>query len=82
MVDNFIKPYIISRGSKLSFIVTFIGVLGGIAAFGFIGVFLGPTLLAVGYSLTHDILTHRHCAAPNAKYRRCELQKAIIDCER
>jgi predicted PurR-regulated permease PerM len=58
-VDNIIKPYIISRGSKLSFIVTFIGVLGGIAAFGFIGVFIGPTLLAVGYSLAHEILTNR-----------------------
>ncbi len=50
-IDNFIKPYIISRGSKLSFIVTLIGVLGGVMTFGFIGVFLGPTLLAVGYSL-------------------------------
>jgi predicted PurR-regulated permease PerM len=59
MVDNLIKPYIISRGSKLSFIVMFIGVLGGVVAFGFIGVFLGPTLLAVGYSLTHDILTRQ-----------------------
>jgi predicted PurR-regulated permease PerM len=58
-IDNVIKPYIISRGSKLSFIVTFIGVLGGIATFGFIGVFLGPTLLAVGYSLTHEIITKR-----------------------
>ena len=61
-IDNVIKPYIISRGSKLSFIVTFIGVLGGIVTFGFIGVFLGPTLLAVGYSLAHEILTDRHSA--------------------
>jgi predicted PurR-regulated permease PerM len=58
-IDNFVKPYLISRGSKMSFIVTFIGVLGGIAAFGFIGVFIGPTLLAVGYSLAHEILTNR-----------------------
>ena len=58
-IDNVIKPYLISRNSKLSFIITFIGVLGGIAAFGFIGVFLGPTLLAVGYSLALEILTNR-----------------------
>ena len=51
MVDNVIKPYIISRGSRLSFIIMLIGVLGGLITFGFIGVFLGPTLLAVGYSL-------------------------------
>jgi len=61
-IDNFVKPYLISRGSKLSFIVTFIGVLGGIATFGFIGVFLGPTLLAVGYSLAQEILTNRRSA--------------------
>jgi predicted PurR-regulated permease PerM len=61
-IDNFLKPYLISRGAKLSFIVTFIGVLGGIVTFGFIGVFLGPTLLAVGYSLAHEILTNRRSA--------------------
>ncbi len=61
-IDNVIKPYIISRGAKMSFIVTLIGVLGGIAAFGFIGVFLGPTLLAVGYSLLHEILAARSSA--------------------
>ena len=56
-IDNIIKPYLISRRSRLSFIITFIGVLGGIATFGLIGVFIGPTLLAVGYSLTNEILT-------------------------
>ena len=59
LVDNVIKPLIISRGSKLSFIVMFIGVLGGVAAFGFIGIFIGPTLLAVGFSLAQEILEQR-----------------------
>jgi len=59
LVDNVIKPLIISRGSKLSFIVMFIGVLGGVTAFGFIGIFIGPTLLAVGFSLVHEILEQR-----------------------
>jgi predicted PurR-regulated permease PerM len=58
-IDNVIKPYLISRGSKLPFIVMFIGVIGGVMTFGFIGVFLGPTLLAVGYSLTNEILIKR-----------------------
>jgi len=58
-IDNLIKPYIISRVSKLPFIVMFIGVLGGVVTFGLIGVFLGPTLLAVGYSLAHEILIQR-----------------------
>jgi predicted PurR-regulated permease PerM len=50
-VDNVIKPYLISRGANLPFILVLLGVLGGVLAFGFIGVFIGPTLLAVGYRL-------------------------------
>lgn len=62
-VDNVMKPYIMSRGSKQSFIVMFIGLLGGVAAFGFIGIFLGPTLLAVGLGLAQEILDQRrYCA--------------------
>lgn len=51
-VDNIIKPFIISRGASLPFAIVFLGVLGGVLAFGVIGAFLGPTLLAVGYRLT------------------------------
>ena len=50
-VDNVVKPWLISQGSNLPFILIFFGVLGGALTFGFIGVFLGPTLLAVGYKL-------------------------------
>lgn len=50
-VDNVIKPFIISRGAKLPFAIVFLGVLGGVLAFGVIGAFLGPTLLAIGYCL-------------------------------
>jgi len=50
-VDNVLKPLIISRGASLPFILVLLGVLGGVLAFGFIGVFLGPTLLAVGYRM-------------------------------
>ncbi len=52
--DNIIKPYFISRGSDLPFILVFLGVLGGAIAFGFLGIFLGPTLLAVGYNVIRD----------------------------
>jgi predicted PurR-regulated permease PerM len=53
-VDNFVKPWLISQGTDMPFILILIGVLGGALAFGFIGVFLGPTLLAVGYRLLQD----------------------------
>ncbi len=53
-IDNVIKPLIISRGSDLPFVLVLLGVLGGALAFGVIGVFLGPVLLAVGYALLSE----------------------------
>jgi predicted PurR-regulated permease PerM len=53
-IDNFVKPWLISQGSDMPFLLIFFGVLGGALTFGFIGVFLGPTLLAVGYRLIEE----------------------------
>jgi predicted PurR-regulated permease PerM len=50
-IDNFLRPYILGKTSDLPMVLGFFGFIGGILAFGFIGLFLGPTLLAVGYSL-------------------------------
>ena len=50
-IDNVIKPLLISRSSSLPFVLVFLGVFGGIVTFGFVGIFLGPTLLAVGFGL-------------------------------
>ncbi|MFL6581711.1 MAG: AI-2E family transporter [Burkholderiales bacterium] len=54
MVDNVLKPIIISKGSNLPFMLGFLGVLGGVATLGFIGIFIGPTLLAVGYRMFNE----------------------------
>ena len=54
MTDQVLKPYLISRGSQLPLILILFGVLGGAAAFGFLGLFLGPTLLAVAYELIRE----------------------------
>jgi predicted PurR-regulated permease PerM len=53
-IDNFLKPYFISREGKLPFLLVFLGVLGGVLAFGFIGIFIGPVLLAIGFSLAKE----------------------------
>lgn len=53
-VDNVVKPLLISRGSHLPFILVVFGVMGGVLAFGFVGVFIGPALLAVGLSLIKE----------------------------
>lgn len=60
MVDNIIKPFIISRGSQLPFAIVFLGVLGGVLAFGVIGAFLGPALLAVGFRLLTEWTSDQH----------------------
>jgi predicted PurR-regulated permease PerM len=52
-IDNFLKPLLIARGSTLSLGMIFLGVFGGVLAFGFIGVILGPVLLALGVALGH-----------------------------
>ncbi len=53
-IDNILRPFLISRNAKLSFLPVMLGVLGGLAAFGLIGVFLGPTLLAVGMNMARE----------------------------
>ena len=53
-IDNVLKPLIISHGSNLPFVLVLLGILGGVVAFGFIGVFLGPVLLALGLALLKE----------------------------
>lgn len=50
-VDNVLKPFLISRSSHLPFVLTLFGVIGGVFAFGVVGAFLGPTLLALAVDL-------------------------------
>jgi predicted PurR-regulated permease PerM len=49
--DHVIRPYFIARGARIPFLLTVLGVLGGVLAFGALGIFLGPVLLSVGYML-------------------------------
>ena len=57
-VDNFVKPVLISRTSSLPLLLIVVGVFGGVLVFGFIGLFLGPTLLALTQVLIREWLTH------------------------
>ncbi|MCE1238890.1 MAG: AI-2E family transporter [Azonexaceae bacterium] len=50
-IDNLVKPILIARGAGLSILLIGLGVLGGVWVFGFIGIFLGPVLLALGQML-------------------------------
>ncbi len=50
-IDNFIRPVLIKRGADLPLLLIFAGVIGGLIAFGIIGLFVGPVILAVTYTL-------------------------------
>lgn len=49
--DNFLRPMLIKRGADLPLLLIFAGVIGGLLAFGIIGLFIGPVMLAVAYTL-------------------------------
>jgi predicted PurR-regulated permease PerM len=52
--DNFLRPMLIKRGADLPLLLIFTGVIGGLIAFGVIGLFIGPVVLAVAYTLLID----------------------------
>jgi len=64
-VDNFVKPILISRTSSLPLLLIVVGVFGGVLVFGFIGLFLGPTLLALGQVLIREWLAHNEPEEPS-----------------
>ncbi len=53
-IDNVIKPLLISRGVSTPIILVMLGVFGGVMAFGLIGLFIGPTVLALGHTLYQE----------------------------
>lgn len=50
-MDGFMRPILIRRNANLPLLLIFAGVIGGLVAFGIIGLFIGPVLLVVGYTL-------------------------------
>jgi predicted PurR-regulated permease PerM len=50
-MDNFLRPVLIRRGADLPLLLIFTGVVGGLIAFGLIGIFVGPVVLAVAHTL-------------------------------
>jgi predicted PurR-regulated permease PerM len=50
-LDNIIRPLLIKKGVDLPLVLLFAGVIGGLIAFGPVGLFIGPVVLAIGYTL-------------------------------
>ena len=58
-IDNFLRPWLVSGRAEVGTLTVFIGVLGGVAAFGPIGIFLGPLVLALAIALVQVALEAR-----------------------
>ena len=56
-VDNFLKPILISKGASLPLSLIYLGVFGGVLAFGFMGIILGPVVIAVGIAMSKTWLS-------------------------
>ena len=65
-IDNVLRPLLISGGpAPIPFLLVFFGVLGGLAAFGVLGLFLGPVLLSVTFALIAEFGRRAGSAAPS-----------------
>ncbi len=58
-MDNVLRPFLIRRGADLPMLLIFSGVIGGLIAFGIVGLFVGPVVLAVTYTLLKDWVGER-----------------------
>ncbi len=56
-IDNVIRPFLIKKGADLPLLLIFAGVIGGLISFGLIGLFIGPVMLAVTYTLVKEWVT-------------------------
>jgi predicted PurR-regulated permease PerM len=72
-MDNFLRPYLIKKGADLPLLLIFAGVIGGLIAFGIIGIFIGPVVLAVAYTLAGAWVEGEAIEAPE------EVVKSSVD---
>ncbi len=65
-MDNIMRPILIRRGADLPLLLIIAGVIGGMISFGFMGIFIGPVVLAVSYTLLGDWIDNRPVNEPPA----------------
>jgi predicted PurR-regulated permease PerM len=65
LIDNVLKPILLGRGVDLPMLVIFIGAIGGFLASGILGLFIGPVILALGYTAVAAWLDAAEAAGPS-----------------
>jgi predicted PurR-regulated permease PerM len=64
-MDNFLRPILIRKGADLPLLLILAGVIGGLLAMGPLGIFLGPTVLAVAYTLLNAWMAESDKPSPS-----------------
>jgi predicted PurR-regulated permease PerM len=70
LLDNFLRPALIRKGADLPLVLIFAGVIGGLIAFGVVGLFIGPVILAVAFTLIQAWIgegPHAHDVVPESR---------------
>jgi predicted PurR-regulated permease PerM len=67
-LDNFLRPLLIRHGADLPLLLIFAGVIGGLIAFGVTGLFIGPVVLAVTYTLLVEWVSEGQQEPPSANH--------------
>ena len=65
-MDNIVRPLVISNATRMPFLLVVFGVLGGVLAFGLVGLFIGPVLLAVSLAIWREWLEEHQQPPPVA----------------
>jgi predicted PurR-regulated permease PerM len=69
-LDNFLRPYLIKKGADLPLLLIFTGVIGGLLSFGLLGIFVGPVVLAVTFTLLQAWVNEADAASTTADVSR------------
>src|SRR5262252_549393 len=69
-LDNILRPILIRKGAHLPLVLLLAGVIGGLIAFGLVGIFLGPVVLGVGYTLLQSWMAEDFVSAEESAGRR------------
>ncbi|MFM7627349.1 MAG: AI-2E family transporter, partial [Gammaproteobacteria bacterium] len=62
-IDNLVRPLVISGATRIPFLLVMFGVLGGLGAFGLVGLFIGPVILAVSVAIWREWLAEKRSQA-------------------
>ena len=78
-LDNILRPILMTKGANLPMLLMFTGVMGGLLAFGLIGIFVGPVVLAISYTLLGAWIDAAHAPPGDALDRESPVPAAMKD---